>query len=118
MPVRLLSSSVKKWPSAEEVFEAFRHWANGQTANRRDIKRIGCFGSIVNGKWGVGSDLDIIIVLSECNLLFTYRSKEWDITSLPVDADVVVLTDHEIENHKSRRFREMLEREVRWIVGK
>ena len=63
MPVRLLSSSVLKWPDAQTVDKAVRRWAEDIHQNRKDVLRIGYFGSYARGDWGVGSDLDLIIIL-------------------------------------------------------
>ena len=115
MPVRSLHSSVKKWPGRTEVFEAFRAWADNQMKRRSDIGRIGCFGSLVNGTWGVGSDVDIIIILEDSDLSPLRRAAEWDTTQLPVPADVVVLTRHEFEQTPSRRFRSVFEKDVIWM---
>jgi predicted nucleotidyltransferase len=118
MPVRSLHSSVKKWPGRTEVFEAFRAWAYNQMKHRSDIGRIGCFGSLVNGTWGVGSDIDIIIILSKSDMPSFRRSIEWDTTSLPVSADIVVLTEQESKNPTSPRFRRVLEQEVVWVASR
>lgn len=115
MPVKSLHSSVRKWPDRTEVFESFRAWARHQMTVRRDIARIGCFGSIVKGTWGVGSDIDIIIILNDSNIHPLRRAAQWDTTGLPVPADVVVLTQREAEKAASYRFRNVIEKEVVWV---
>lgn len=72
MPVRLLSSSVLKWPEREIVLQAFRSWAEKAQADPR-ILGIGLFGSLVQGNWGPGSDLDAILILKESPLPFIER---------------------------------------------
>ena len=94
---------------------SFRSWARQQMRRRRDITRIGCFGSLAAGKWGVGSDIDIIIELTESPTLPLLRAAEWDTTSLPVPADVVVLTRKEAASISSARFRNILEQEAVWV---
>ena len=63
MPVRLLSSSVLKWPDAQTVDRAVRQWAAKVVRSRTDVLRIGYFGSYARGDWGVGSDLDLVILV-------------------------------------------------------
>lgn len=82
---------------------------------RPDIIRIGCFGSVVNGTWGVGSDIDIVIILDESSLPPLRRAAQWDTIDLPVPADIVVLTRHETETTPSSRFRNVIEKEVVWV---
>lgn len=54
MPVRSLSSSVLRWPDAEVVDRAVRHWAQEIAHKRPGIIRIGYFGSYASGDWGWG----------------------------------------------------------------
>lgn len=115
MPVRSLHSSVTRWPSRAETFESFKAWAKEQFRRRADITRIGCFGSIVKGTWGVGSDIDIIIVLAESGTPPLRRAAQWDTTPLPVPADLVVLTEEEARDSHSPRFKHVLERETAWV---
>jgi predicted nucleotidyltransferase len=115
MPVRSLHSSVTRWPNQSEAFESFRSWAYQQLKRRADIVRIGCFGSLAHGAWGFGSDIDIVVVLKESTIPVFRRAAEWDLTSLPVAAEIVVLTEKEAENIPSPRFREVLNGETRWL---
>ncbi len=50
MPVRLLSSSVLKWPDVQTVEKAVRRWAEVIDQNRKDVLRIGYFGSYARGE--------------------------------------------------------------------
>lgn len=95
MPVRSLSSSVFKWPDAEAVVTAFRAWVADAARSRTDVVRIGYFGSYARGDWGVGSDLDVVIVIERTDLPFERRAVEWDLADLPVPADVLVYTEDE-----------------------
>ena len=63
MPVRQLTSSVLKWPDAQTVHQALRHWTEGLVRERKDVLRIGCFGSCARGDLGEGSDLDLVIIV-------------------------------------------------------
>lgn len=83
---------------------------------RPDIIRIGCFGSYARGDWGVGSDLNLVIILQNPERVFEVRSTEWDTTRLPVPADVLI-TEVEWEHmgqSRQRRDRSPL-KEVVWV---
>ncbi len=95
MPVRLLSSRVLRWPDAQAVEAAFRRWAEEAALRRSDVVRIGYFGSYARGDWGVGSDLDVVIVLDDSALPFERRGVEWDMLALPVPVDLLVYTQAE-----------------------
>ncbi len=56
---------------------------------------MGYFGSYARGDWGVGSDLDVILVVRESGTPFIRRAADWDLTRLPVPADVLVYTEGE-----------------------
>jgi len=72
-----------------------RRWAEGIARRRADVVRIGYFGSYANGTWGVGSDLDLVIVVEDATQPFERRASDWDTTGLPVPADVLVYTRQE-----------------------
>ncbi len=118
MPVRSLSSSVLAWPDARTVDEAVRAWASRAAAERPGVRRIGYFGSYARGDWGVGSDVDVVIVVGEADSPFGRRALEWDLTELPVPADVVVYTDGEWRSLDPRsRIGRTLREETRWVHG-
>ena len=116
MPVRSLTSSVLKWPNARAVDLAVRSWAARLAGERPDVVRIGYFGSYARGDWGVGSDVDLVIVLERSGQPFARRAAEWDTTELPVPADVLVYTEEEWQSLKEGgRFSEALQREGIWV---
>ncbi|OGG54065.1 MAG: hypothetical protein A3F84_17490 [Candidatus Handelsmanbacteria bacterium RIFCSPLOWO2_12_FULL_64_10] len=118
MPVRSLSSSVLKWPDAQTVGREVRHWAEKAAASRRDVRQIGYFGSYARGDWGVGSDLDVIVVLEHSEQPFERRGAEWDTTGLPVPADVLVYTQKEWEGLSAQRlFQRSIVRETIWVYA-
>ena len=120
MPVRSLSSPVLRWPDAQAVDEAVRRWARKIAAKRPEILRIGYFGSYARGNWGVGSDLDLIIVVDWAEQPFERRATQWDVTELPVPAEALVYTAEEWERLSSQkgRFALMLNKETIWIYGR
>ncbi len=116
MPVRSLSSSVLKWPDAQVVDQAVRRWAEQTAQRRKEVLRIGYFGSYARGNWGVGSDLDLIIVVQHSDLPWEHRSVEWDTGALPVPADVLVYTEQEWNTlNPEKRFHRTLLQEVIWV---
>jgi uncharacterized protein len=118
MPVKSLSSRVLKWPDAKTVDRAVREWAAACTATRADVVRIGYFGSYARGNWGVGSDVDLLILVESSELPFERRSAAWDATSLPVPADVLTYSVEEWDRlKKGSRFYDTVEREAVWVYS-
>ena len=116
MPTRSLSSSVLRWPDAQTVDQAVRRWAENVVQQRPDVARIGYFGSYARGDWGVGSDLDLVIVVDSSDQPFERRAADWDLIEFPVPADVLVYTQHEWESLNQRgRFYQTLMRETLWV---
>ena len=115
MPVRSLSLSVLKWPDARTVGQAVRLWAEGVGQSRKDVLRIGYFGSYARGDWGVGSDLDLMIVVESSEQPFVRRAIEWDVTELPVPADVLVYTEEESSLEQQGPFYQKAVQEAVWV---
>jgi hypothetical protein len=89
-----LDSSVLKWPDRATVDRAVKQWAE-VAVTWPDVVRIGYAGSYARGDWGPGSDVDIVIVMRQSLLPFGRRVLDWDVTELPVPADVFVYTEDE-----------------------
>lgn len=118
MPVRSLSSSVLKWPNAQQVDQAVRAWASQTARQHADICSIGYFGSYARGDWGVGSDLDVIVVLEHSDQPFERRSSEFDLIEVPVPVDLLVYTKDEWKALPGDgRFYQTMRREAVWIYG-
>ena len=117
MPVRSLNSSVFKWPEARTVDRAVRCWAEEEVQKRPDVLRIGYIGSYARGDWGVGSDLDLIVVVERCRQPFWRRTQECDLGSLPVPTDVLVYTRKEWQAlaRQGGRFYRTVEQEAVWV---
>lgn len=114
MPVRSLNSSVLKWPDLRTVDNAVREWAKAEIKRHKEILQLGYFGSYARGDWGVGSDLDLIAIVAESAEPFERRSLDWDLTSLPVPAEIMVYTEKEWKEIQSQdtRFARMLRKET------
>jgi len=119
MPFRSLSSPVLVWPGKQTVDLAVRAWAEGMLEKRKDVLNIGYFGSYARGDWGVGSDLDIIVILERSDLPVERRAAEWDTTMLPVPADLLVYTEEEWQAMKEGgRFCRAVMQEAVWVYEK
>lgn len=119
MPVRSLNSPVLVWPGKNEVEKALKDWSARQAALQPGLMRLGYFGSYARGDWGVGSDLDLVAVMRASDTPFERRGAAWDLTGLPVPAEILVYTAGEWEGMiaEKGRFAEMLAREVIWVLG-
>jgi predicted nucleotidyltransferase len=85
-----------------------------------ELRRAGYFGSYARGDWGVGSDLDLIVIVEESQLDFFHRSIEWDTSGIPVPVDLLVYTEDEWHGMADRqeRFYKTIESETIWIYPK
>ena len=95
MPVRSLGSSILRWPDRDAVHEAARRWAEDLARHRPEVLRVGYFGSYARGDWGVGSDLDLVMVVESSPHPFPRRAAAYDATSLPVPCDLLAYTEDE-----------------------
>jgi predicted nucleotidyltransferase len=107
---------VLRWPDAATVVSAARQWAEQLGARRPQVVRAGYFGSYARGHWGVGSDLDLIVIVERSDQPFPLRGAAFDTLTLPVPADVLVYTEEEWEALGGRGgFGATLHREVIWL---
>ena len=77
--------------------------------------RVALVGSYARGDHGPGSDADLLVVLSQCEVPFLLRALELPAPRLPVPADLVVLTEGEVaewSTERPRRPREVLARAI------
>ena len=116
MPVRSSTSSVLKWPDAEAVCRALCRWAEEVLQKRNDVLKIGYFGSYARGDWGVGSDIDVLIVVRTCDQPLERRGKAWDLGGLPVPADTLIYTEKEW--HFMAKERKALARDIVWVCSR
>ena len=98
------------------VVQALRRWAEKVSRDRPEMVRIGFFGSYARGDWGVGSDLDLLIIVADSDQLFEVRPSGFNTLELPVPTDVLVYTQEEWQAMKpARRFFQELDREAVWV---
>ena len=116
MPVRSLHSSVLKWPDGTAVDRGVREWARRIGTAGPRVLRIGYFGSYARGEWGVGSDVDVVMIVERSEEPFERRAAHWDTTKLPVPADLLVYTVEEWERLKGEgAFARRADREAVWV---
>ncbi len=116
MPVRSLRSSVLRWPDHTTVEAAARAWAEAIGAERAEVRRVGFFGSYARGDWGVGSDVDLIVVVERADLPFERRAIAFDTTPLPVPVDLFVYTLEEWDRSAAPALAGALRDEVVWVL--
>jgi len=92
MPVRSLRSAVLRWPDRESVHSAARRWAAGVARVSDPVVRVAYFGSYATGRWGVGSDLDILILVDSSEEPFERRGLQFRTSEIPVPCQVLVYT--------------------------
>jgi uncharacterized protein len=98
------------------VDDAVRRWAKKVLQQRPDVVQVGYFGSYARGDWGVGSDLDLIIIVKGSEKPFYMRAGEWDTKGIPVPTDMLVYTQDEWQQ-RPRFFSEKLMAEIVWLAG-
>jgi len=116
MRVRLWNLSVIRWPDASDVRAAAERWAAAAADEHPEIVRVGYFGSYARGDWGVGSDIDLVMVVDHTQVPFDRRSAKWDLSALPVPSDLLVYTTDEFARlTREGKFGKMLEQETVWV---
>ncbi|NOS98996.1 MAG: nucleotidyltransferase domain-containing protein [Phycisphaerales bacterium] len=84
-----------KWPRRDAVVGAAEKWAAALVERDAAVVRVGYIGSYARGDWGVGSDLDVIVILSDTSTPPLERQRHYYPDDLPVHADVWVYTQLE-----------------------
>ena len=115
MPVRSLTSYVFIWPKRAEVVAAARRWTETLAATG-NVLAVGYVGSYAREEDGVGSDLDLLVLVSDHAQPFARRTPS-GLETLPVPAEALVYTEAEWEvlERSGSRFARTLRREVRWL---
>jgi uncharacterized protein len=119
MPVRSLTSSVMRWPDAETVRRAAEAWGAALIEAEPAVVAVGMFGSYARGDAGVGSDLDLVVLMRESDLPFERRAAPWPVERMPVPTEVLVYTlvEWAALHERSPRFARTLREETLWLVG-
>lgn len=114
--MRSLNSRVVVWPRPTQVDVAVRRWAADLGQRDSNVVRIGYFGSYARGDWGVGSDVDLVVLLRQSDRRFEMRSLCLPYPRLPVPADVLVYTLEEWQRMTQQPgFARTADREAVWV---
>jgi len=118
MPALSSTGSVLRWPSAAEVLAQAERWAQQQAADQSDLLAVGVFGSYGRGDAGVGSDLDLVLVLESCELPIWERLRRWDTAALPLATDLLVYSRQEWYSlpEWNQRLAQALGTETHWLI--
>ena len=108
-----------RWPSSADVLRAAALWAERQRCNHGDLLAVGVFGSYGRGDAGVGSDLDLVLILRECSAPLWERLRRWDTGSLPLACDLLVYSLEEWRGLPgwNPRLATALRNDTRWLAG-
>jgi hypothetical protein len=79
------------------VWQALAELAQGLPVEHPEIEKIIVFGSLVRDEAVPGSDVDLLIVVSETDIPFLDRTVEYRPGGFPVGLDVFVYTPAEME---------------------
>jgi hypothetical protein len=110
---------VLRWPSAEQVLEQAERWAERQHHLNPELLAVGVFGSYGRGDAGVGSDLDLVLILRECSEPIWQRLRHWQTGSLPLACDLLVYSLREWQTlpQWNPRLAAVLRQDTRWLCA-
>ena len=88
-------------------------WARDLRARRLEVVRVFCTGSAARGDYGVGSDIDVVVIVARAPDSPVERRRLYEPEALPVPADLWVYTTDEWDSlaRHSPHLRAKLERE-------
>lgn len=98
-----------------QVLAELRAWAAKLKETDPRLQRIGLFGSYATGRYGPGSDLDLLLIVeSSPQKTWFLRTAEVDVSGLSVGADLFVYTREEARSleQESAWFRHILSQMV------
>jgi hypothetical protein len=110
------------WPDRDSGDAAARAWAVDVAGKHPELLRLAYF-TYARGDWGVGSDLDLVDIVDAARdpLIaeqpFARRAVRYDLSALPVPAELLVYTRTEWAQLQAqgRRFARTLAQEAIWI---
>jgi hypothetical protein len=94
-----------------------RVWARQAAERHPELLRAGHFGSHARGDWGVGSDVDLLAIVTHADRPWAERSRDWDLLALPVPAQLLVYTAEEWQALLAQggRFARTQQGETVWV---
>ena len=103
----------------DRVLQAARTWAEQLGRNHPEVLRVGYFGSYARGDYVPGSDLDVLIELSQSRTpRQADRAAEYRPDSFPVGTDVFAYTSAELADLRAAgtAFVKTIDAEIRWLT--
>ncbi len=85
------------------MLQALKRWAREAAGKHPEILRVGYTGSLCRGDWGVGSDVDVVVVAKRKDRDL-HRRLFFSLLSLPVPADLLLYTEEDFDYPPLRRF--------------
>jgi predicted nucleotidyltransferase len=109
---------VLRWPNRAEVLAAVAKWA--RELELPGLVAVGVFGSYARGDWGVGSDVDLVVIVDRSERPPIERPVDLPLEKLPVPAEAIVYTREEWKRLPTTNphFAAVLQREVVWVLGR
>lgn len=80
----------------ERVWQALRHLAPRLAERHPEIVRIAVFGSLARDEAVPGSDVDLLLILRECDLPFPQRLPRYRPVGFPAPLEVFAYTEEEV----------------------
>ncbi len=120
MPLRDLKSSILRWPDAETVVSATEAWVGALRQQRDDVLAVALIGSYARGDWGVGSDLDLVIIIAQSEERFWERGRDFDLSQFPVPAEALIFTlaEWQARSKNPDRFFNEVANEALWLYAR
>ena len=106
------------WPDRRSVDAAARRWAESAAPAHPGTLAIGYFGSYARGDAGVGSDLDLLVVVDEAALPFFERALNGHRRpAVPAEALIYTVDEWRRLAEEGTRFARVLLDETVWVWG-
>ncbi len=103
MPGKSSNSVNVVFADKSQIFRQVREYADRVKRQRREVQKIGLFGSYANETYGPASDVDLLIILRESSRPFLGRIPEFMPENLDVCCDVLPYTEAEIKGMKQQQ---------------
>lgn len=106
--------SVTVYSIVEQViWEALERFVD-RLSTRSEVLAVVLFGSLARGRPGVGSDVDLLVVLAQSDLPFLERIPLYAPERFPVDVDVFPYTLDEVNRGQPLARQALMEGRVLW----
>jgi predicted nucleotidyltransferase len=97
----------------EGIWPALERWV-AQLSARPEVLAVILFGSLAEGRMSVGSDVDLLVILSQSDLPFLERLPLYAPEQFPVDVDVFHYTLDEVRRGQPLARQALVRGRVLW----